>query len=189
MTVVVMWTQLPIINVSVMSKTMKRLHLTSALVLLCISQWAWGQSVAKAPEAEFVFEIRAELAPAEVVGDTKDGVRQAIPITGGTVKGPGFDASILPGGADYQLIRPDGVMELKAVYMIRTDDGALINVINEGIIVGPEINNGENYVMTTPSFQAPVGEYDWLNKSIFLSRITGGSDEPREVHISVYRVK
>lgn len=168
---------------------MKQIKLTSALVLLSISQWVWGQSVANAPEAEFVFEIRAQLAPTEVVGETKDGVRQAIPITGGTVIGPQFNAAILPGGADYQVTRPDGVMELEAVYMIRTDDGALINVVNKGIIVAPEINNGENYIMTTPEFQAPAGKYDWLNKTIFLSRITGGSDDPRAVHISVYRVK
>ncbi|MFC0295935.1 DUF3237 family protein [Geobacillus jurassicus] len=30
---------------------------------------------------------------------------------------------VLPGGADYQLIRKDGVAELLAHYVIETDDG------------------------------------------------------------------
>jgi hypothetical protein len=141
------------------------------------------------PLATFVFEIRADLAPTQTLGETSDGLRQAIPITGGTFAGPDIKGDILPGGADYQLVRPDGVRELQAVYMIRTDDGALINVINEGIIVDPDNNGGESYVMTTPHFRAPLGKYDWLNKSLFLSKITGGSDNPRAVFISVYRVK
>ena len=141
------------------------------------------------PEAEFVFEIHAELAPTMVLGESSDGMRQAIPITGGSFSGPQANGEILPGGADYQLVRPDGVRELHAVYMIRTDDGVLINVVNDGIIVAPEINDGVNYVMTTPTFQAPVGKYDWLNKSVFLSRISGGAENPRAVYIRVYRVR
>lgn len=150
---------------------------------------AGTSALAQAPETEFVFEIRADLAPTVTVGETSDGMRQAIPITGGTFAGPDIRGEILPGGADYQLVRPDGVRELRAVYMIRTDDGALINVVNEGIIVEPAGDGGDAYVMTTPRFRAPVGKYDWLNKAVFLSRITGGSDEPRAVYISVYRVK
>jgi len=144
-----------------------------------------GQGEVAPPQAEFVFEIRALLAPTEVQGESKDGMRQVIPITGGTVIGPDVNAEIVPGGADYQLVRPDGVRELEAVYMIRTDDGVLINVVNAGIIVDPTAEE-PGYIMTTPSFQAPVGKYDWLNKAIFLSKITGGSDSPRAVHISVY---
>jgi hypothetical protein len=158
-------------------------------VLLGFSTILPAQGGNPVPTTEFVFEIRAELAPTEVLGDTKDGMRQVIPITGGTVTGPGFTAEIVPGGADYQLVRPDGVRELEAVYMIRTDDGALINVVNDGIIVDPQVNNGEAYIMTTPRFTAPLGKYDWLNKTVFVSRITGGSDSPRAVHISVYRVR
>ena len=158
------------------------------LSTVCFTANLQAQNIDDVLQTEFVFEIRAELDDTEINGETKDGVRQAIPITGGTFEGPNIRGDILPGGADYQLIRADGVMELKAVYMIRTDDGALINVINEGIIVESE-TGGEAYVRTSPKFWAPTGKYDWLNKSIFLSRISGGSDEPRAVHIRVYRVK
>ena len=77
-------------------------------------------------ETEFVFQIRADLEPAVVVGDSSDGHRQSIPIIGGTFEGPMIKGDIVPGGADYQLMRPDGVREIEAVYMIRTNDGELI---------------------------------------------------------------
>ncbi len=66
----------------------------------------------------FVFEEVATLAPAKILGETPMGRRQSIPITGGTVSGPGISGQILPGGADYQLVRPDGVVMIDADYMI-----------------------------------------------------------------------
>jgi len=162
------------------------LILNFLLAAMCI-QPALGQD-ANSPSTEFVFEIRADLEPAVVLGDSSDGQRQAIPIIGGVFAGPNIKGEVLAGGADYQLTRPDGVRELTAIYMIRTDDGALINVINEGIVVAPEAPDGEAYVVTTPKFRAPVGKYDWLNKSIFVSRIVGSRDDPPAVFIRVYRV-
>lgn len=136
-------------------------------------------------ETEFVFEIRAEIVEPLVVGESLDGHRQAIPITGGDFKGPDIEGEIIPGGADYQWVRPDGVRELTAVYMMRTDDGAVINVENHGIIS----QAGEGvYFRTAPKFQAPVGPYDWLNKHLFLSSITTDPAEPGVVRIRVYKV-
>lgn len=168
---------------------MKYWTLVFSLFTLLAPGQASAQDADDILTAEFAFEIRAELAPAITLGKTSDGERLSIPITGGTFAGPAIRGEILPGGADYQLVRPDGVRELRAVYMIRTDDGALINVINEGIIVAPELNNGESYIMTTPQFRAPVGKYDWLNRNVFLSRITGGLQDPPTVIIRVYRVQ
>jgi len=162
------------------------LNLILFIVSLTGIQSVFAQDVL---ETEFVFELRVLLEPAIVLGETRDGVRQAIPIIGGSFEGPAIRGEILSGGADYQLERPDGVRELEAVYMIKTDDGALINVVNEGIIVTPESSGDAPYIMTTPRFWAPLGKYDWLNKSVFLSRIVGGSDDPPAVFIRVYRVK
>jgi len=138
-------------------------------------------------QAEFVFEVRAELSPAEVLGQSSDGVRQAIPITGGDFTGPGINGVVVSGGADYQTRRPDGVTEVEAIYMIRTDDGVLINVRNDGIIV-PGDNGAPPYIRTTPRFNAPVGKYDWLNKHVFLSNLVVKPERPGMVFVQIYKV-
>lgn len=135
------------------------------LNLLCISVL---HAQDDAIRTEFVFEIKAKIAVAVPLGETKDGKRQAIPITGGSFMGNGIKGEVIPGGADYQLVRPDGIVEIKAIYMIKTDDGAVINVQNSGIINTAPDNF---YFRTAPKFTAPIGPYDWLNKYLFLSSI------------------
>lgn len=134
---------------------------------------------------EFVFEIKAQIAAAVPLGETKDGKRQAIPITGGSFAGEHIKGEVIPGGADYQLVRPDGIVEINAIYMIKTDDGAVINVENGGIInTAPD----HFYFRTAPKFTAPVGPYDWLNKFLFLSSIHTDPERPGYVFVRVYKV-
>ena len=54
----------------------------------------------------------------------------------------------MPGGADWQILRPDGAADLEARYTIQTDDGALIYVVSRGVRHGPpevlaRLNRGE----------------------------------------------
>jgi hypothetical protein len=129
--------------------------------------------------AEFVFEVVANVDAPLVVGQTSRGLRRVIPILGGTVAGPRLKGSVLPGGADWQFVRPDGVLSLEARYTIRTDDGALISVTNRGMRHGPpeiidRITRGETvpagsyYFRTVAEFEAPLGPLEWLNKGLFL---------------------
>lgn len=134
---------------------------------------------------EFVFEIKAQIAAVVPLGETKDGKRQAIPITGGSFSGKNIKGEVIPGGADYQLVRPDGIVELNAIYMIKTDDGAVINVQNSGIL-NPAPDNF--YFRTAPKFTAPIGPYDWLNKFLFLSSIHTDPKQPGYVFIRVFKV-
>ena len=136
-------------------------------------------------KAEFVFEIKARIGEVIPLGETKDGKRQSIPITGGSFSGAGIKGEIIPGGADYQLVRPDGIVEINAIYMIKTDDGAVINVENRGII---DTTGEKLYFRTAPKFTAPVGPYDWLNKHLFLSSIHGDPKQSGYVFIRVYKV-
>ena len=139
----------------------------------------------EAIRTEFVFEIKAGIGEVIPLGETKDGKRQAIPITGGSFSGTGIKGEVIPGGADYQLVRPDGILEVNAIYMIKTDDGAVINVDNRGII---DTTGGKPYIRTAPKFTAPVGPYDWLNKRLFISSIHVDPDQPGYVFIRVYKV-
>ena len=126
---------------------------------------------------------RLELGHAGVeVGPTPGGTRRYIPITGGTFEGPRIRGTILPGGADWQTSRSDGVTEVDALYTIRTDDGTVIIVRNSGVIA-----DGGAYMRTAPRFEAPAGPHDWLNHAQFLGSVAGGP-RPGTVIIRIFRV-
>ena len=87
------------------------------------------------PWMEFVMDIKVTVDGAYAVGDTSHGNRFIIPITGGTFEGPNLKGTVIPGGADYQLVDTiKGRTELEAIYSIRTDDGVNIHVRNTGIL-------------------------------------------------------
>lgn len=129
--------------------------------------------------AEFVFEARVQVAAPLIIGQSSHGLRRVIPILGGSVEGPRLRAVVLAGGADWQYVRPDGVLSLEARYTLQTADGSLISVTNRGMRHGPaeiiaKIARGETvpadayYFRTVAEFEAPIGPLDWLNKGLFL---------------------
>lgn len=131
---------------------------------------AVAQDQAPAPRLEFAFEEVVTLGQAIPLGDTPLGKRNIIPITGGTFEGPGIKGTIIPGGWDWQLTRADGCTEIEADYMIRTDDDVVINVINVGVLCPPR-EGQPSPVRTQPRFEAPVGKYDWLNRTAFIGTL------------------
>lgn len=133
-------------------------------------------------QTEFIYEAVVTIGAPVEVGATPHGQRRYIPITGGTFEGPKIRGTILPGGADWQTSRPDGVTEADALYSVRADDGTVIIVHNQGVIA-----SGGAYMRTALRFEAPVGPHAWLNQSQFVSSIAGGP-RPGTVIILVYRV-
>ncbi len=149
-----------------------------------------------APALDFFCELKVKLDPALIVGETPHGTRRIIPIIGGTVEGPKIKGEILNGGADWQILRADGVTELEAHYQFRTDDGTLIYVKNTGIRAatpeiaarlakGEKIDANEYYFRAMPKFDAPKGKYDWVNNSLF---VCTGERLPDYVLIRVWKV-
>jgi len=150
----------------------------------------------EAPRLEFVFEARVTIAPTVDMGETPRGHQRMIPITGGAVEGPNFTAEVLPGGADWQIIRPDGVAELTARYVLRTPDGTRIAVVNRALRHAPpdinarllaneKVDPARVYFRGTPTFASPSPAHDWLNKSIF---VCTGERWPDGVKIAFFRV-
>ena len=140
------------------------------------------------PTLEFVFEENVTLAKGIPVGETALGKRIIIPITGGTFKGPKINGTIMAGGWDWQLVRADGCTHIKADYMIKTDDGAIINVLNQGFACKDE--SGKPIPLRTfPVFEPPLGKYEWLGKHAFVGTLVpsteGGSPA---VKIRFYQV-
>jgi len=89
------------------------------------------------PKLEFIFAAHVTVDPPLDLGDVAKGGRRIVPITGGDFSGPQLRGKVLPGGADWQILRGDGVAELEARYTLRTDDGALIYVRNHALRHGP----------------------------------------------------
>jgi hypothetical protein len=147
----------------------------------------WPVPGVTAPATELALELYVEISPAVSIGATSHGTRQFIPITGGRFSGAnGLKGEVMAGGADWQLRRPDGVTEVTAIYSIRTNDGAVIEVDNRGIIV-PPAEGAAAYVRTTPRFHAPQGPHEWLNKTTFIGTISP-SPQGGAVGIRVFRV-
>src|SRR6202034_1554131 len=125
------------------------------------------------PELNLLLELRATLEAPIVVGDVPEGARRVVRIAGGTFAGARLRGTLLPGGADWQYLRPDGVMIVEAQYLLRTDDGVIIQVNNRGMRHGPEevmrrlgageaVDAAEYYFRATPRLCGPAGSYYWL---------------------------
>src|SRR4029078_12406294 len=72
-----------------------------------------------------------------VVVQSTQGLRRVVPITGGTFAGPAIRGRVVPGGADWQYVRPDGVLALAPKYTLKTSDIVLVMVTNRGVRRGP----------------------------------------------------
>ena len=127
------------------------------------------------PEFLHIADLTASVAPALEISTS----RRIIGITGGEISGTRLNGTVLPGGADFQVIRSDGVIELTARYVIQTGSGALIYVENFGLRHGPldamdrlhhgePVDSGVIYFRTTPRFETSAPEYQWLTKHIFV---------------------
>ena len=150
-----------------------------------------------APDLEHVLDLVVHVATAVEVGQTELGHRRVIGITGGSVAGSLGRGRIQPGGADFQLIRPSGLVQLEARYIIELDTGASIYVENTALRSGPpdaqeRIRRGEAvdpaliYFRCTPRFETAAPELRWMMQSLFLAT---GARRPDRVELSVYRVK
>jgi hypothetical protein len=148
------------------------------------------------PELSVLLEVRATLEAPIVVGDVPEGARRVVPISGGTFAGPRLRGTLVPGGADWQYLRHDGVTIVEAQYLLRTDDGVIIQVINHGMRHGPEavmrrlgagerVDPAEYYFRATPRLSAPAGPYEWLNRRIF---VCSGARYPDAVMLWFYEV-
>ncbi len=146
--------------------------------------------------AEPIFTIQAELEAVLNLGRTPYGERRVINILGGTITGLKLHGRILPGGADWQILRADGAADIQARYTIETDKGARILVSSDGLRHGPpavleslargdRVDPGLYYFRTVMRFETSDPAVDWLNRILALAR---GQREARSVRLDVYEV-
>ena len=149
-----------------------------------------------APRLEFIFAAHVTVEEPLDFGDVGKGHRRVVPITGGEFSGPDMRGAVLGGGADWQIIRGDGVAELEARYTLRTDDGALIHVRNMALRHGPPVVMaelaagrpvvpGSYYFRGAASFETDVARYAWLARHII---VCAAVREPSNVNLRFYKV-
>jgi hypothetical protein len=149
-----------------------------------------------APNLEFIFAADVTVAPPLDLGDVAKGYRRIVPITGGEFSGPRIRGEVVPGGADWQVLRGDGTAELEARYTLRTDDGALIYVRNHALRHGPAdvmaalaagraVDPGSYYFRGATFFETSVARYAWLTRHIV---VCTGEREPAGVKLRFFQM-
>src|SRR3954447_21381480 len=138
-------------------------------------------------QTRYVFTITALVGEGTSAGDIGHGIRRIIPIVGGEVRGEKVNGNVCPFGADFQVIRPNELIELEAKYAFETDDGAVVYVENKGIRFGPvellqKLKRGEPvdpkliYFRTVPKFETGAEKYRWLMQRIFVASAARHAD-------------
>jgi hypothetical protein len=121
--------------------------------------------------------VKIAAAPLQKLGSVPHGIRSIVPVTGGDFEGPRLRGKVLPGGGDWLLLRPDGVLELDLRITLETDDHALIYMTFQGLRHGPAdaiaaLGRGEvvdparYYFRTLPRFETSTETYAFLNRIV-----------------------
>lgn len=114
------------------------------------------------------------------LGPGPAGHRRVVAITGGSCEGR-IAGAILPGGADWQVVRDDGVIEIEARYVIETGEGARVLVDSRGLRHGPpevmaalargeEVDPAHYFFRTLIRFETGSFEHAWLNRIMAIGR-------------------
>jgi hypothetical protein len=125
---------------------------------------------------EFLFQLGADVGELISLGQGPLGERRVVYIDGGSFEGPAMRGEVL-GGADWQTLRGDGVVELNAHYAIKEQGGAVIEVSSQGmrhgspevmarLARGEDVDPASYFFRTIMRYQTGDPAFAWLNKTI-----------------------
>jgi hypothetical protein len=149
------------------------------------------------PPLTFVMALRVRVdAPLEI-GAVGGGRRRIVPIRGGTFEGPELHGRVLDGGADWQIVRADGLSALDTRYTLETDRGELVYIQNAGVrhapleiverlLAGDAVDPSLVYFRTAPVFETSAPRLQWLTRAMFVG---DGERHPDHVVIRVWKVE
>jgi hypothetical protein len=129
---------------------------------------------------EFLMKLAVDVGELVSLGAAPAGERRVVAILGGSFEGPQLRGEILPGGADWQLARKDGVLELDARYVLKERSGGLIQVVSQGYRHGPPevlaalargdaVDPADYFFRTAMRFETGAADFAWLNKTMAFS--------------------
>jgi hypothetical protein len=147
------------------------------------------------PKLEFLFTLSADVGELVSLGQCPLGERRVVYINSGTFEGPAMRGRIV-GGADWQILRSDGALELDARYAIKEERGGVVQVASQGYRHGPpdvmaKLARGEDvdpasyFFRTTMRFETGASELAWLNTTI---AIATAERKARRVDLRAWRL-
>ncbi len=137
-----------------------------------------------------LFELLVDVTEKVDLGNGPLGQRFIVPITGGLLRGgPGHGdlvGRVLPGGADRQQMRPDGVKMLEAIYEVEVEDGTCLSIRNRVLVDDP--GQGSRYAMSRLEVTAPKGRWDFLNRLLILGTLQSARPDRAAVIVRAWGV-
>jgi hypothetical protein len=133
------------------------------------------------PRLTKIYRLEATLAQPLNLGDTVQGHRRIVPLTGGIFTGPEISGTLLPGAsADWQIVLPDGTALGDIRYTLQTERGDLLYVRSRSIrhgsaevlarlARGEDVDASEYTFRASTRIETAAPDLDWLNKGIFIS--------------------
>ena len=149
-----------------------------------------------APTLTFLARIDVDVDAPIDLGAGEGEHRRIVPILGGRVDGPELRGHILPGGADFQVLRSGTLTELEARYAIETESGERVYVENFGvrsgsaediarIVAGETVDPARIYFRSSPRMSSASDRWAWLSSRILVAR---GERTPTTVALEVFTV-
>jgi hypothetical protein len=126
-----------------------------------------------------LFTMRLMVSGSQAIGASPVGDRRVGLVGGGSFEGERLRGTVLPGGADWIIVRPDGAMALDVRLVLQTGDGALIGLTYRGLRHGPkeamerlargeQVDPASYYFRIVGSLETAASAYDWLNRLWFV---------------------
>ena len=147
------------------------------------------------PQLEFLMSIVAEVGELVTMGAAPLGERRVVDITGGTFAGPRLRGKVL-GGADWQVVRRDGAIELDARYALADERGGIVQVVSQGLRHGPpevlarlargeDVDPASYFFRTFMRFETGADELAFLNATL---AVATAARKARRVELQCFRV-
>lgn len=143
-----------------------------------------------------LFSLSLKISETQNLGGTPLGDRRVAVVDGGAFEGARLKGTVLHGGSDWLLGRPDGSLHLDVRLTLKTDDGELIGMTYRGFVHGPapvieRLNRGdavdasEYYFRTAAFFETSSANYGWLNRIV---AVATGHRPPAGLRYEVFEV-
>jgi hypothetical protein len=127
--------------------------------------------------------MHLEIGTRTVIENGPQGKRTIVSVVGGRFEGPRLKASVQGPAGDWVTNRADGGTRLDVRLTLKTDDGAVILMVYNGI--GQPTNTGFS-LRTAPLFETGDSRYVWLTR---LQAVGVGESAGATVKYDIYALK